>query len=290
MLLNTLKFIFYHPLNSDNPWVALWKFFRWQIRNSIKPRPIVHSFTEHSKLHLWKGLRGATGNLYCGLMEYQEMSFVLHFLRSTDTFFDIGANVGVYTILASAEIGAQSISVEPIPATFDILRKNILLNKIEHKVLALQIGIGSSINRLNFTTSLDTENHIALSHEQDSLAIEVKTIDSIVAQIPSLIKIDVEGYETEVLRGATHTLANPALKAIIIELNGSGKKYGYQDEWIHEQLWALGFKPYSYDPILRNLKELTSFGKHNTIYVRDKEYVLDRLVQARKIKIGNKEI
>ncbi|MDI9320802.1 MAG: FkbM family methyltransferase [Phycisphaerales bacterium] len=290
MLLNTLKYIYQHPLNADRPWAGLWKFFWWQIRNSIKPQHIIHDFTEHSKLHLWRGLRGATGNLYCGLMEYQEMSFVLHFLRSTDTFFDIGANVGVYTILASAEVGAQTISVEPIPATFDILRKNILLNKIEHKVRALQIGIGSVLTHLNFTTSLDTENHIALAHEHKSIEVEVKTIDEIAKQMPCLIKIDVEGFETEVLLGATHTLANPVLKAIIIELNGSGKKYGYQDQWIHEQLLTLGFKPYSYDPILRNVKELPHFGKHNTLYIRDKEYVLNRVAQARKIKIGNKEI
>jgi hypothetical protein len=50
------------------------------------------------------GMTGATGNLYVGLHEFEEMAFLLHFLRPGDLFADVGANVGSYTILAAVAV------------------------------------------------------------------------------------------------------------------------------------------------------------------------------------------
>ena len=80
------------------------------------------------------------------------------------------------------------------------------------------------------------------------------------------------------------------LKAIIIELNGSGKRYGYDEAAIHAKLTDLGFSPYSYDPLKRKLDKLARFGMNNTIYIRDVEYVEKRLKNADKVKILNKEL
>jgi hypothetical protein len=65
----------------------------------------------------------ATGNIYTGLHEFEDMSFLLHFLRPADLFIDIGANVGAYTIFASGIVAATSISIEPISQIFEILKK-----------------------------------------------------------------------------------------------------------------------------------------------------------------------
>ena len=72
-------------------------------------------------------MTGITGNWYCGLHEFHEMAFVLHFLRKNDTFIDVGANVGSYTILA-AVTGSNVISIEPIPSTFNYLKNNVSIN------------------------------------------------------------------------------------------------------------------------------------------------------------------
>ena len=50
---------------------------------------------------------GATGNLFCGLHEIEDMGFVLHFLRSDDIFLDVGVNVGTYTVLAAGVAGSS---------------------------------------------------------------------------------------------------------------------------------------------------------------------------------------
>lgn len=290
-LFRALKFLFIHPFNSDNKINALINFFKWQLSCLLNPYPIIYNFTENSKLIITKGLAGATGNLYCGLMEYNEMGFLLHFLRPADTFVDIGANVGSYTILASSQVKANSISIEPLQDTFKKLIDNILINKVEKNVKACNIGLGSEISKIHFTKSLDTINHVATKEEIDTIEVKIDTLDNLLMneQCPSLIKIDVEGYENEVINGAEKTLENQSLKAIIIELNGSGLRYGFDDENIHLKLLQYGFKPYCYNPKAKELKALKTFGNHNTLYLRDVNFIEERIKSSKRIKVGVKE-
>jgi hypothetical protein len=141
-IINVLKFIYNHPLNSDDKIKSVIKFIKWQMGIRLLKYPIIFPFTENTRLLASKGMTAATGNLYCKLMEYEDMAFLLHFLRDGDLFVDIGANVGAYTVLASGEIGADTISIEPIPSTVEILETNILINKIQDKVKILKIGLG----------------------------------------------------------------------------------------------------------------------------------------------------
>jgi hypothetical protein len=113
------------------------------------------------------------------------------------------------------------------------------------------------------------------------ITVPIITIDSIQADThPLLIKIDVEGFETEVLKGMENTLKGPSLKAIIIELNGSGARYNYNDEDIHQLLIANNFNPYLYDPFKRELSRVDTYGGQNTIYCRDMDFINDRLKTA----------
>jgi FkbM family methyltransferase len=290
MIFKILTFIYKHPFNSDNRFFGILRFFKWQLNLKLNPYPIIYPYTGNSKLILWKGLTGATGNLYCGLMEFNDMGFLLHFLRPNDLFVDIGANIGAYTILASAEIGANTIAIEPIPGTFNSLNDNIIINKVQNKVNALNIGLGSKKNVLKFTSTFDTINHVATAYDSDTIDVEVNTLDSITNLIPDLIKIDVEGFESEVLKGAVNILSSPKLKAIIIELNGSGKKYGFDDRDIHNMLESFNFKLYNYNPKKRVLNEQNYF-KHttgNSLYIRDFQFVNEKIQNQRKIKILNK--
>jgi FkbM family methyltransferase len=292
MIFNTARLIYNHPFNSDNKIAGLIRFLKWQISSKLTPYPIIYSFTEHSKLIIKKGLTSATGNLYCGLFEYYDMAFLLHFLRPNDLFIDIGANIGIYTVLASAEIGASSISIEPIPSTYKHLLDNIFINKIEDKVQALNIGLGSEKKLIKFTNALGAVNHVATEEETNTIDISVETLDSVTTRVPALLKIDVEGFETEVLNGASNILANSDLKAIIIELNGSGKRYGYDENKIHEKLLGLNFRPFTYNPQGKVLTEASSYinSDGNGLYIRDVEYVMDRIENSGRIKVGNKNI
>lgn len=291
-LLRILKSIINHPINKDNKLNAIFRYLRWQINCRLNPFPIIYKYTEKSKLIVSKGMTGATGNLICGLHEYNDMFFLLHFLRQNDLFIDIGANIGSYTILASGHVEAMTISLEPVPSTFEHLTNNININRIQDRVRALNIALGSTSGKISFTKSLDTMNHVATNLDKDTIDVSVLTLDEILKEerIPALIKIDVEGFETEVINGAKDTLLENELKAIIIELNGCGERYGYDETKIHNTLIKNGFDPYFYEPIQRHLTKIESFGKLNTIYLRDFEFVCKRVENAQKVKIFNKTI
>lgn len=268
-MLEILKFIYKHPLNTNRKLKSLIKFFLWQIGSKIWSGSFVFDWIGDSKLIISKGMTGATGNIYVGLMEYQDMSFLLHYLREDDLFFDIGANVGVYTVLTSKIKKAKTISIEPLPSTYNKLIDNIQINRLEN-VTAENIGLSYEKSKLYFTTNKDTMNSVALSSDINKQEVDVDTLDNLSVKygIPKVMKIDVEGYETNVLRGAKKVLASENLEVIILELNGSGEKFGFNDDDIHMHLEKLGFQACTYNPFERKIIRLDKFGSHNTIYIR----------------------
>jgi FkbM family methyltransferase len=290
-IFDIFKYINTHPLAGKHRLLAYYKFLIWQISQALFPKERIVPFLKETKLAVTKGMTGATGNIYTGLHEFNDMGFLLHLLRKGDVFFDIGANIGSYTILASGFCGASTVSIEPIKATFKSLQKNILLNKIETIVAAKNIGLGKEDGKLVFTNTMDTINHVVDEHEnipeKDKIVVDVLCGDKLVDDFgsPLLIKIDVEGFESPVLDGMSLILANSNLKAIIIELNGSGNRYGFNDNDIHLKLLSHNFTAYQYNPFTRLLDMIDWPNQFNTIYVRDIEFVKERIRLAEKISI-----
>ncbi|GAA4084476.1 FkbM family methyltransferase [Mucilaginibacter panaciglaebae] len=286
----TLGFILAHPLAKRHIFKALWRLVTWQIQSAYNPsRFFIKSFIPPVRFYVSKGLTGITGNIYAGLHEFNEMAFLLHFLRDEDTFIDVGANVGAYTILASGVCGATSIALEPVNSTFDILLKNVELNQLNGNVTAVNAAAGSEMGVTRFTSANDTTNHVVAENEtitSENIEVKLLTIDSLIQKnIPQLAKIDVEGFESEVLKGMVNTLDADDLKAIIIELNGSGNRYGFNEADIHQNLLNKRFRPHLYDPFKRTLTETETFSTHNTIYCRDMEFVYHRIQTAAKISV-----
>ena len=283
----TFGFINNHPLAKKHLLSAYLRFIFWQFRLRFSDKLIPVNFIGSSKLLARRGLTGVTGNIYTGLHEFEEMGFLLHLLRNTDTFFDVGANAGSYTILASGVCGARSLSFEPVPATFEILKKTIELNHLQTKVQAIPAGAGYEQGFLNFTADQDTTNHVIPVSEtlSDSVIVPIVRLDEYILKSPLLIKIDVEGFETEVIRGAHQILKQDSLKAIIIELNGCGNRYNFDESLIHQKLSEMGFLPYQYNPFNRQLTQLYIYGNFNTIYLRDLDFIRERIKTAKAIKI-----
>jgi FkbM family methyltransferase len=233
------------------------------------------------------GLTGATGNVYVGLHEFEDMSFVLHCLREGDLFLDVGANVGTYTLLASGVRGADTIALEPLPRTHARLLANVRLNGLEERVRALQMGAGSEPGTLRFTRSLDTMNHVAVAGGSDTVEVPVTTLDAAVgSRTPALIKIDVEGFETKVFAGASSLLVRPELRAIIVELNGSGAKFGFDEAALQRVIEDAGFRPYVYAPFERSVVPRPSrYLSGNTLYLRDLAWVEERVRTAPQVRV-----
>jgi len=285
------RYINNHPLAGKHRLKAYGKFLQWQVGQFISPGEKKIAFTDKTWLSVKKGMAGATGNIYTGLHEFSDMAFLLHLLRKDDLFADIGANIGSYTVLAAGQVGAKAICFEPLPATFRQLEKNISINHLERLVTAYNKGVGSTKTTLLFTSSYDTVNHVVAAAENNvatnAVEVEVLPLDDVLkeAAVPLLVKIDVEGFETEVIKGMKRTLADQNLKAIIIELNGSGGRYGYDESLIHQTFMEQGFQPYLYDAFKRVFTAVTGYGSHNTLYLRDMDFINERIQTAGKVVV-----
>jgi len=292
--INLLQFITNHPLNKGRKLKAIIQFMKWQFVSRLVPGDVVYEWVNGSRLLVRTGETGLTGNIYTGLHEFPEMGFLLHVLKSDDLFIDVGANVGSYTILACSAVGASGYAFEPVPTTYKRLMENIRLNHLENRVVLNNIAIGREQAVIKFTSDMDTVNHALAEGEQrpNAISVQVSTLDTVlINESPVLMKIDVEGFETPVLEGGSETLSKKSLNAVIIELNGSGNRYGYDESRILELMFDHGFKTYSYNPFSRELINLKgkNLSSGNTLFIRDKAAILDRLNESPVINVHGKQ-
>lgn len=277
-----------HPLTKKRPFSALIRYIRFHCAHLLFPYARIYNWVGPLKLLISRGDAGLVGNVYTGLYDFEEMGFLLHFLRGKDLFVDVGANTGVYSLLAAGCVNSNVIAVEPVSATYRRLKGQLLLNGLEKHVDCVQKAVGVSQDTVYITNNKGTMNHITLEHTENTQAIDTLPLNMISSVCPVMLKIDVEGYELPVLQGAHPFLSDEALKAIIIEINGSGDRhYNFADNEIHELLLSYGFHPYAYDVSLRALSVLSSPRKdqHNTLYLRDLDFVQERLQKARSFAV-----
>lgn len=132
-------------------------------------------------------------------------------------------------------------------------------------------------------------NHVIADDEitKNKIIVNVSTLDEELKDPPFLMKIDVEGYETPALEGAENTLKNEELCAVIMEVNGSGNRYGYNESKILSMMSDYGFSTYSYKPFERELINLEgkNLTEGNTIFIRDMDRILERIKAAPKIEV-----
>ena len=100
-LLRTLQVIVQHPLNASDRPGSLLRYAKWQVGSRLVPGPVIVPFVNDTVFIAAPGMTGVTQNIYTGLSDFFDCAFLLHFLREGDLFVDIGANVGIYTVLAA---------------------------------------------------------------------------------------------------------------------------------------------------------------------------------------------
>lgn len=290
-LWTTLSGVLRHPLNSDARLRALGRYLAWQVGSRLVPGSVAVPFVDGTRLLAKPGMVAATANIYLGLHEFEDMAFVLHLLRPDDLFADVGANIGSYTVLASGAVGCRSVAFEPVPKTFEHLLDNLHLNRIMERVRPVNAAVGAAQGSVFFSVAWDCKNHVVAEGANEggaSVRVPVVALDDEFAQeTPTVMKIDVEGYEKEVVQGSKKTLAKPGLLAVIMELNGSGQRYGYSDEELHARMLAAGFRSCRYCPLQRDLRDLEGSvpSDGNAVYVRDMEAVKDRLRGSRQYQV-----
>lgn len=241
-----------------------------------------------TKLLMVRGMTGATGNYYCGLHEAEDMALIGHILRPGDLFCDVGANVGSYTMLAAGHSGANVVAFEPIRSAAKNLTQNVFLSDLSHLVDIRVQAVGEENRTVRMTDNLDTVNRVLTDQDSCGVEVECVVLDDCLDSVPLALKIDVEGFESSVLRGASKLLQKDGLWLIIIELNGAGEAFGESEQAIRGTLAEAGFVRRSYDLTTRRLETGGNTVSGNEIYVREKRLSLieDRTTTSKPIDLG----
>ncbi len=203
--------------------------------------------------------------------------------KDKSIFYDIGANVGVYTIFCALIKNIDCFAFEPNALNFESLVKNINLNKLTDKVFAYPIGLSditefTTLYINNLTTGSSGhcvgkpyDHNLQLSKfdiKQQVLSIK---IDDLIEKwnfpIPNYLKIDVDNIENKVVKGASKLIKNKKLKSVLIEINPQRKI----DLEILNFFSANGFK-FNKDQVRRATRnEGWNKGYANHIFYREKE-------------------
>ena len=145
--------------------------------------------------------------MWLGSYEAEKQIAISRMLRPGQTFFDIGANVGFYTLLGAKCVGSSGrvVAVEPLPRNIEFLDKHLSLNDI-----SIVRVFRKAISDYNGTASFSVQgNSMSKISTDGQVTVEVTTIDSLVEEAgspPHIMKVDIEGAEIELLRGAKKVL------------------------------------------------------------------------------------
>lgn len=221
--------------------------------------------------------------------------------EENETLYDIGANVGMYTVYAAVMRNSTVYAFEPEALNYAELNKNIYLNNLNEHVLAYCLAL-SDVNKVDrlllsdFGIGISYHDFEENSWTEDKAFAEDwvvskenrrqqgcigRTVDSLVADglpVPRHIKIDVDGLENRVVAGMRETLVRPELKTVLIEINFDNPK----NLEIVEIMESLGWR-YSWDQLRMNrrvkftVEKIKSYqqrgvGGLNYIFYKDERY------------------
>jgi FkbM family methyltransferase len=156
-----------------------------------------------------------------------------------ETFFDIGANIGIYSLYAASR-GLRVYAIEPEAQNFALLNRNIALNHLDDLTTALNLAVsdreaidhlcvtkvesGSSLHNLGEAVDYAGRAFVP-AMRQGVLSVQLDSfLERFPDAFPTHLKIDVDGIEAKIIAGADKTLADRRLRSLLIELSETAAK------------------------------------------------------------------
>jgi FkbM family methyltransferase len=228
-----------HPANKHRRIRQLWQAVAVQCRGRLLGRATVVRIGERSRLLATLDNGPTVLAAYAREPDYPEWQVWKKILRDGDVFIDVGANVGIYTVLA-LEAGARVIAVEPDPENVRRLRANLELNNRSAEVWPFALSDKHGI--LNFSSTSDpARNHLS---DAGDVEVRVEALDTQFAHGHARgMKIDVEGAERKVLEGCARALSEGRIDVIQLEWNETARlNFGETREPVARLLGQAGYR------------------------------------------------
>lgn len=237
----------------------------WAFRNSLTRGPlVVRAYRELNRFrfrHEWERpvtFRGASFvvgqdfSLYpavrSGAFEVHELDWLLPQVRADSVVWDVGANIGLYSVLLAQRAAAgEVVAFEPVPSTAVRLASNLVLNGVTN-VTVVEKALGAKAGVGQMHVFPDAPGCNTLSNEvgvegSSLMPVEVVTADALIrsgARSPAIIKIDVEGFEPAFFEGA-RALIEGTRPVLLMEVNASSlatagavREWSQMVDWLFE--------------------------------------------------------
>lgn len=220
--------------SSEGDWRYPWITLSWFIAGLLVPRRKVRCDGVQFTLSCTNPITHFRWHLFAR-KEAEVRKYINEHVRDGDVFFDVGANVGVFTIYAACRNqDARVYSFEPEHSNLALLKENILANGLMNRVKITSVAV-SDRQGLSFLHIQDTIPGAA-AHTEHTKALEITdegyrvawqegiataTLDALAEHwgvYPNSLKIDTDGNEDKVLRGASAVLNHEALRSLALEM------------------------------------------------------------------------
>lgn len=197
---------------------------------------------------------------FAGFPDWWEMKFACDYLRPGDSFLDVGANIGLYTLLAASLIVPRGHvdAFEPAAIPIQRLMTAISRNGLKDVVSIHPFAAADRAGEIEFGfASDDCQSHVRRPDEPTDSSNAVRSVrldDACQGTRYAMAKFDIEGYEPFALRGASRMLSRGNPPVMLIEMAGYSKLFGVSTAAFIQQLSDQGYDCTVYDPETRQLK------------------------------------
>jgi FkbM family methyltransferase len=212
-----------------------------------------------------------------GVYEPETMACLFANLECGDSFIDVGSHIGLFSIPVAKKVAAGNgrvMSVDPHPGTVAYFRENMLLNKVSNIAIKMCAAYDATADTVNFSMLRGAHrgmSSITPDVKDWSVQVPAKTLDQLIDEEKlaniKIVKIDVEGYEAAVLRGASRLLRSESPPLIIFEFNevAAGVPAEGSIESSQDLLRAFGYELWFLEDFLKGsppLKRNVASGFH----------------------------
>lgn len=220
------------------------KFILLKIKNNILIKKV-----QGSKMYLDLNDKGISKDLAMdGIREPESTEEIKRIVKPGSTVVEVGANIGYYALMESLLAGktGRIYALEPSPSNFNTLKKNIKLNSIANITLfQLAIGDKKGIVKMNISPHSNLNSLVAQKNRRilKTINVNVTTLDIFLKnkKYPDFIRMDVEGYEYNIIKGMKNTLKSKKPLKLFIELHPHVMKKE-QTEYVLKTLRKYGFE------------------------------------------------